>query len=206
MDIRRPGGGTNRRPLLKRDIEEAQRNSQSAMGAARWLNRSYSTYKKYAIAYGLHEQHLNQGGKGIAKPHVQGKRFPLSDILDGKHPTYNVKQLQKRLVNGGYLDEQCTQCGFQERRIVDFKIPLMMIFKDGNSCNHNLDNMYLLCFNCAFLTVGNLNSLNPYKIAQLSKLKDETALKGSDEVIGVNAEELTELIAEAREEMKEGGI
>ena len=203
MDIRRPGGGTNRRPLLKRDIEEAQRNSQSAMGAARWIGTSYSTYKKYAKMYEIHERHLNQGGKGISKPHVQGKRFPLSDILDGKHPTYNVKQLQKRLINGGYIDEQCTQCGFDERRFVDYKTPLMLIFKDGNSCHHSLDNMYLLCFNCAFLTVGNLNSLNPYKIAQLSKLKEETALKGSDEVIGVNAEELTELIAEARSEMED---
>lgn len=202
MDIRRPGGGTNRRPLLKRDIEEAQRNSLSAMGAARWLNRSYSTYKKYAKSYGLHERHLNQGGKGMSKPHVQGKRYPLSDILEGKHPTYNVKQLQKRLVNGGLIDEQCTQCGFQERRIVDFKIPLMLIFKDGNSCNHSLDNMYLLCFNCAFLTVGNLNSLNPYKIAQLSKIQNETALKGNDEVLGVSAEELDELVAEAKAELE----
>ena len=201
MWIRRPGGGTNRRPLLKRDIEEAQRNSQSAMGAARHLGVSYSTYKKYAKSYGIHERHLNQGGKGISKPHVQGKRYPLSDILEGKHPTYNVKQLQKRLVNGGYMDAQCTQCGFSERRIIDFKMPLMMVFKDGNSCNHNLDNMYLLCFNCAFLTVGNLNSLNPYKIAQLSRLQNETALKGSDEVIGVNAEELENLIAEAKAEL-----
>ena len=203
MDIRRPGGGTNRRPLLKRDIEEAQRNSQSAMGAARWLNRSYSTYKKYAKLYKIHERHLNQGGKGMSKPHVQGKRYPLSDILEGKHPTYNVKQLQKRLVNGGLIDEQCTQCGFQERRIVDFKIPLMLIFKDGNSCNHNLDNMYLLCFNCAFLTVGNLNSLNPYKIAQLSKIQNEPAIKGVDDIIGVSAEELDELVAEARAEMQD---
>ena len=203
MDIRRPGGGTNRRPLLKRDIEEAQRNSQSAMGAARWLNRSYSTYKKYAKSYGLHEQHLNQGGKGMSKPHVQGKRYPLTDILEGKHPTYNVKQLQKRLVNGGLIDEQCTQCGFEERRIVDFKIPLMLIFKDGNSCNHFLDNMYLLCFNCAFLTVGNLNSLNPYKIAQLSKIQNEPAIKGVDDVIGVSAEEMDKLVAEARAELED---
>ena len=110
MWIRRPGGGGYRRPPLKKEIEEAQRNSLSAAGAARYLGVSYATYKKYARSYGIHEQHVNQGGKGIPKPHAKGKRFALSDILEGKHPTYNVKRLQQQLIKGGYMDEQCTLC------------------------------------------------------------------------------------------------
>jgi len=199
--LRRAGGGTNRRPLLKRDIEDAQRNTLSAHEAARWIGVSYTTYKKYAKLYGLHEQHLNPGGKGIPKPHVEGKRFPLSDILEGKHPSYNVHKLKERLIKTAYLDEQCSQCGFDERRILDYKKPLMLVFKDGNSTNHKLDNMYLLCFNCAFLTVGNLNNINPYKIKRLSEVKDETALKGDDTVMGLSDDELNEVIAEAREEL-----
>ena len=201
MWIRRPGGG-NRRPLLKKDIEEAQRNSLSAAGAARILGVSYATYKKYARSYDIHEQHVNQGGKGIPKPNAQGKRFALSDILEGKHPTYNVKSLQQRLIKGGYMDEQCTLCSFEERRITDFKIPLMLIFKDGDRTNHLLENIYLLCYNCAFLTVGELNKLNPYRIRQLAKLQNnELALKGNDDMLGVDSAGMAEWVEEAKAEM-----
>ena len=77
----------------------------------------------------------------------------------------------------------------------------MLVFKDGNSTNHALENMYLLCFNCAFLTVGNLNNINPYKIKRLSETKNELALKGDDTVVGLSNDELNEVIAEAREEL-----
>ena len=199
--LRKAGGGTNRRPLLKRDIEEAQRHSLSAHEAARWLGVSYTTYKKYAKLYDLHEQHLNPGGKGIPKPHVEGKRFSLSDILEGKHPSYDIHKLKERLIKTGYLDEQCSLCGFDERRILDYKKPLMLVFKDGNPTHHQLDNLYLLCFNCAFLTVGNLNNINPYRIKRLSEVKNEIALKGDDEIVGLTNEEIGDIIIEAREEL-----
>jgi len=198
--IRKTGIGTKRRPLLKRDIEEAQRRSISAAGAARWLGVSYTTYKKYARLYSLHEQHLNPGGKGIPKPHVKGRRYPLEDILAGKHPHYDTKKLKKRLISAGLLDEECALCGMKERRIIDYKTPLMLVFKDGNNTNHSLENMVILCFNCTFLTVGNLNNLNPYKVKQLSKPDDE-AFKGED-MLGIEEKELASVIAEAKSELK----
>lgn len=201
--LRRAGGGTNRRPLLKRDIENAQRNSQSAMEAARWLGVSYSTYKKYARLYGIHDRHLNPGGKGIAKPHVKGKRYPLSDIVAGKHPTYNTRKLKARLIKAAMLDEQCSLCRFDERRIIDFKMPLIMVFKDGDSTNHRLENLDLLCFNCAFLTVGNLNNINPHKIEKLSELKDEIGFRGADEIAGLSDDDISAVITEARKELEE---
>ncbi len=207
--LRRAGGGTNRRPLLKRDIEEAQRKTQSAAEASRYLGVSYTTYKKYAKMYSVHEQHLNPGGKGIPKPHVEGKRFPIKDILDGKHPSYDSRKLKERLIKAGFLDEQCSLCGFKERRILDFKMPIMLVFKDPEAENRfALDNMYLLCFNCAFLTVGNLNNINPYTIKRLSERKDDVAYKGTDEVIGLSIDEMNAVIAEAREEigLDEGSI
>ncbi len=199
--LRRAGGGTNRRPLLKRDIEEAQRNTKSAMEAARFLNVSYTTYKKYAKMYEVHDQHLNPGGKGIPKPHVQGKRYSLTDIVDGKYPTYDTKKLKVRLIKAGMLDEKCSLCGFDERRILDFKVPIMLVFKDGDITNHHLDIMYILCFNCAFLTVGNLNNINPHKIRQMSEPKDETALSGEDSIAGLDDTDLAKIITEAKEEL-----
>jgi hypothetical protein len=199
--LRREGGGTRRRPILKRDIEKAQQETRSAHEAARLLGVHYNTYKKYAREYGIHERHLNPGGKGIPKPHVKGKRYALADILDGKYPSYDIKKLKARLISSGMIDEECHLCGFNERRITDYKIPLMLVFKDGDRTNHRLENMYLLCFNCAFLTIGELNNINPYKIRQLSEIDDAAIY--SDSELDMDVGELEKVIAEAREELEQ---
>ena len=54
------------------------------------------------------------------------------------------------------LEEKCSQCGFQERRVLDYKMPLLMSFKDSNKSNYKLDNVELLCYNHYFLTVGDI--------------------------------------------------
>ena len=35
------------------------------------------------------------------------------------------------LIQEGYIQEECTSCGFHERRVLDYKIPLIMHFKVG---------------------------------------------------------------------------
>jgi hypothetical protein len=52
--------------------------------------------------------------------------------------------------------EKCNSCGFEEKRITDGKVPLVLDFADGNRCNHQYDNLRMLCFNCSFLLNGNL--------------------------------------------------
>ena len=201
---RRPGGGTNRRPLTKIEILRAQRHSQSAMEAARWLGCSYETYRKYAILYGVHEQHINQGGRGIARPNVKGKRHSLMDIIAGKYPNYDTRRLKKRLVIAGYLDEQCSLCDFKERRITDYKIPLILNYKTMEIENpFALDNLMLLCYNCTFLTVGNLNNLNPFKVKRLAERLDDEAYKGDD--ADISDEVLQKILEEARQELDETG-
>lgn len=146
---RKPGGGTNRRPLTKKEILRAQRHTRSAMEAARWIGCSYETYRKYAILYGIHEQHINMGGKGIPRPNSKGKRHSLTDIIAGKYPNYDTRRLKKRLITAGYLDEQCSICGFKERRITDYRVPLILNFKEIDVDNiFALNNMMVLCFNC----------------------------------------------------------
>ncbi len=45
---------------------------------------------------------------------------------------------------------------FAERRVLDYKVPLILNFKDGNKKNWTLDNLELLCYNHYFLYVGNI--------------------------------------------------
>jgi len=142
-------------PILRSAIEEAQRHTNSNAAAARYLNVPYGRYKQYAQLYGLFERHLNLTGKGVDKGFSKRPTsIPLREILEGKHPTYSISKLKNRLVARGKLHEVCSLCGFQERRVTDNKVPLMLSFKDGDRTHMALDNLEVLCYNCMFLTTG----------------------------------------------------
>lgn len=190
------------RPLLKKEIEDAQSKTKSGAEASRYLGVSYNTYTKYAKLYGIHEKHLNQSGIGIPKFRIHDATYPLKDILDGKHPTYGIKKLKKRLIKAGYFEEKCQLCGFDEKRVTDFKSPLMLTFVDGNSANHKLENMKLLCYNCCFLTVGELNNINSNRFNKLAAIDQEPA-PDTDNEVGLSVEEIESTIREVREELQQ---
>jgi len=147
------GGRPPAGPILRVQIEEAQRNTNSNQAAARWLGVGYKRYRKYAMLYGLFEGHLNMAGVGVDKGwSKKPTSIPLRDILAGKHPKYSLAKLKNRLIARKKLTEECNCCGFNERRITDKKVPLMLTFKDGNHGNFALDNLTLYCYNCIFLT------------------------------------------------------
>jgi len=149
--------GLGAKPLMESEIREVQQKARSAMEAARMLGVSYNTYKKYAKEYGIFEDLKNPHGIGIRKGTNPGTlAHSLDDILAGKYPNYPVWKLKKRLLNNGYLMEKCNNCGFEERRVTDFRVPLVLDFLDGNKTNHKYDNLRMLCFNCSFLINGNL--------------------------------------------------
>ena len=157
------------KPLLKNDIERAMAMTKSNRAAARYLHCSYIHYKKWAKNYKtddndpnsltLFEAHKNQSGKGISKflPN-KGKEPALQDIIEGRVPidSYTPEKLKNRLIQESYLQECCAKCQFAERRVLDYKVPLILNFKDGNKKNWTLDNLELLCYNHYFLYVGNV--------------------------------------------------
>ena len=68
-----------------------------------------------------------------------GKKLPaIEDIVNGiEDPSsFSPEKLKFRLIEGGYMVEQCYWCGFDEKREMDGKIPLIMFFKDGNKHNY----------------------------------------------------------------------
>ena len=156
------------KPLTKEQIVAAQSQTLSNMAAARWLNCSYQHYKKWAKLYKdgdngktLFEKHLNPSGKGIPKfLRSSGKEPALLDIIEGRAnaSSFTPAKIKYRLITEGYLEEKCAMCGFQERRVLDYKMPLLLHFKDNNKKNYKLDNIELLCYNHYFLTVGDIFS------------------------------------------------
>jgi 5-methylcytosine-specific restriction endonuclease McrA len=58
--------------------------------------------------------------------------------------------LRERLIDEGYKEYKCERCLLSEW--LNGKIPLHLHHKDGNSENHKLENLEILCPNCHCLT------------------------------------------------------
>lgn len=147
------------KPLSKEMIVAAQANTKSNFAAARYLHVSYQHYKRYAKMYGIFESHKNQAGKGIPKfLKGTGKEPALLDIIEGRISAahFSPAKIKYRLIEEGYLLEECSMCGFKERRVLDYKMPLLLHFKDNNKSNYSRENIELLCYNHYFLTVGDV--------------------------------------------------
>lgn len=146
--------------LTQLQIENAIQHTRSNSAAAEYLRVSYPLYRKFASKYKnkegvtLFEAHKNQAGKHIQKMGNAGRNCKIEDILEGKHPTYSPNKLKRRLISNAYVVEECAQCGFNQRRPSDLRVPLVLNFIDNDSTNHKLGNMELLCLNCYFILVG----------------------------------------------------
>ena len=184
------------KPLSKQQIAAAQSQTKSNMAAARYLHVSYQHYKRYAKMYGIFDKHTNQSGKGIPKfLKGHGKKPALMDIIEGKVSAahFQPAKIKYRLIEEGYLLEQCSMCGFKERRVLDYKMPLLLHFKDGNKSNYLLDNIELLCYNHYFLTVGDI--FNDKDVKQIESTREHfgTSEKIDWEVDEYHLERLKEL-------------
>lgn len=144
-----------RRPLLRKEIEEAYANSRSATEAARYLHVNIATFRKYAQLYNMYR--TNQYAIGIPKLRIRGHHFSsLETILSGARPTYDLRRLKERLLRAALIETKCGLCGFDDAR-PDGKQPTVLYFKDGDTKNFHLDNLELRCYNCMFLTVGSIH-------------------------------------------------
>jgi hypothetical protein len=155
--------GVGSKGISLQRVLEAISHTKSNTAAANFLNVSYNTWKKYASMYTneegktYFEAHYNEKGLGISKGYgVNAGGIRLEDVFAGKHPNYASYKLKRRLVRTGYMKEECSNCGFNERRMIDYKVPLMLDYIDGNPLNKQFENLRLLCYNCYYLLVGDL--------------------------------------------------
>jgi hypothetical protein len=184
------------KPLSKEMIVAAQAKTKSNMAAARYLHVSYQHYKRYAKMYKVFEGHKNQSGKGIPKfLKSKGKEPALLDIIEGRVSAshFTPAKIKYRLIEAGYLSEQCSMCGFQERRVLDYKMPLLLHFKDNNKSNYSKDNIELLCYNHYFLTVGDIFTDKDVKQIESHQELNSTTDKVEWEVDDYHLQRLKEL-------------
>jgi len=157
------------KPLTKQDLLRAMEYTKSIRAAANYLGCSYQHVKPYFKIYRvddndpnsptLFEVHYNQKGKGIPKFLPQTKKDPtVKLILEGGDgwQSFTPEKIKVRAINEGFLKECCDKCDFSERRVLDYKVPLLLNFRSGNKADYRLENLQLLCYNCYFLFVGNV--------------------------------------------------
>lgn len=157
--------GTPKKDLTKEQIINALMAVHTIPAAARYLKCSYSHLRRWMKLYNsdkegcntLLEEWNNRGAKGVRRIPTMRREPALLDILNGIIPyeKYDIRRIRYRLCEEGYLKEECSHCGFNEMRVTDYKIPLMLTFKDGNKRNLSLDNLEMNCYNCYFLLFGN---------------------------------------------------
>ena len=198
------------KPLSKQQIVAAVNKTKSNRAAARYLGVSYIHYKKWAKNYdateegyeNIFEQHKIQSGKGIPKFLNGGKKNPaILDIIEGRvDPShFDAAKIKDKLIADGYLEECCSNCKFSERRVLDYRVPLIMHFKDGSKKNYKLDNVELLCYNCYFLQVGNI--FNNKQIQGLEEHRTINESKVDWEIDDYHLQRLKELGLEEDDEL-----
>jgi hypothetical protein len=172
------------KPLSKEVILGAVKKTKSVRAASRYLNVSYSHLKIWMKLYTddetgltLFEKYKNRQGKGI--PKFLGKKglFSIEDIINGTvpHENFTPEKIKNKLIAEGYLDEKCNRCSFCEYRALDMRMPLLLNFRDKNKRNYNISNLQLLCYNCFYLTVGDI-----FTNRQIQGIEDHKSLYKSN--------------------------
>lgn len=184
------------KPLTKEQILLAMRMTKSNKAASRYLNVSYIHYKMWAKQYyefeggrTLFDVHKNQSGKGIPKffsKSPKSTQWDIKDVIEGRISASHFKpsEIKERMIKEGYLKEECDICKFNERRVSDYKIPLIIHFKDNNSNHYNLGNIRFLCYNCYFLYHGDL-----FNDKDLYQLETHIPTFGTSEAIDFQLDE-----------------
>jgi hypothetical protein len=173
------------KPLSKEDILRAMKFTKSNRAAAKYLNCSYQHYKPWAKRYkiddgdidapNLFQLHLNPHGVGIPKflPNKRKDPYVRNIVETGTGwESFTPEKIKSRLIAEAFLKDECYTCGFHERRVTDYKTPLLLHFKDGNKCNYLLDNLDLQCYNCYFLYVA-----DPLTQSQVRHIENNTEVK-----------------------------
>lgn len=84
--------------------------------------------------------------KDLPRTEDCGIKIPLESILNGEHPDYQTFKLHNRLLSEGIKEHRCECCGNTEWN--GKPIPLQLDHIDGDSHNHVLSNLRMLCPNC----------------------------------------------------------
>ena len=122
-------------------IIEACSKHISMAQACKSLGLSFSTFKRKATQLGVYV--TNQGLRGVQDE----KHIPVEEIVAGKHPHIRACGLKPKLWKAGLKEKKCECCGIGEEWNGKHLV-LELDHINGNSRDHRLENLRILCPNC----------------------------------------------------------
>jgi hypothetical protein len=90
---------------------------------------------------------LKENRNKIIKSTAFKEKIPLAEIMVQNSKYYNSTGLKKRLIKENILKYACAKCG-NDGNWMGTKLVLQLEHKNGNSRDHRLENLSLLCPNC----------------------------------------------------------
>jgi Zn finger protein HypA/HybF involved in hydrogenase expression len=114
------------------------------------MGGNYKTIKRRIRILGISTEHLkgkswNRGGVG--KRSYAKKSLESIMIEDSSYSTFKLK---KRLFREGIFNKKCNKCGGEQW--LGKSMPLELEHKNGNSHDHRIENLEILCPNCHSFT------------------------------------------------------
>jgi len=125
-------------------VVAASRESNSASEAAAILGIKYSTYKNHAKRLGVFV--TNMGGKGTFKKKPDHLKINFGEVLAGNRPHVQTGAVKRYLLKEGIKENKCERCGLFEWMNAPISCHLDHI--NGDSHDHRLENLRILCPNC----------------------------------------------------------
>lgn len=117
----------------------AAAEAKNATHAAQLTGLTHNAYKYRALKLGVY----NPTSKGA------GKKIPLVEILEGKHPDYQTFKLRNRLISEGLKQNACEMDGCKVSETwLRLPIQCQLDHIDGNRFNHKFENLRMICPNC----------------------------------------------------------
>jgi 5-methylcytosine-specific restriction endonuclease McrA len=133
--------------VTDQQIISAASAAPSMREAAFLLGMHPSAFIPRAKRLGVYQP--NQGRAGTKRTKEErtkrDRHLPLEEILDGNHPQYGTALLRRRLIEEGIKELKCEMEGCSTS---DPNVLYSLDHIDGNSRNHVLSNLRILCPNC----------------------------------------------------------
>jgi hypothetical protein len=140
---------------LRYTEEEARAAVAASLSHAETLRRlglraaggNHATLKRHLATWGISTAHFDpHGTQRRGGPHARTAR-PLDEVLV-EHSTYSRTQLKERLYRAGLKTRRCELCG-QGELWRGARMSLILDHVNGVSDDHRLENLRVVCPNCA---------------------------------------------------------
>ena len=138
-------------------LKEASMRVGMSLGQFKKFARNFKDPATDINFYELIRSKKNKGNQKtkynrIVRKVKKPKNLDLKLVTEGyKRNLLKEHELKFYLISGGYKKQVCETCGYDQKRGIDYKAPLKLLFKDGKTYNGKLDNLEFICYNCHFL-------------------------------------------------------